>query len=111
MKMTSKDLDDFKNNILDIYGSILPYTAKNGVYFRDNGVLGLFGNGGFVRPSNGYLGKDSYYPILQHEASASDGSTTYLCQISCVDLGIEDLELLSIAIENKVVELCEKQLK
>jgi hypothetical protein len=93
--MTKQELHRFQHHFKEIYD--LPYVCKNGIRFADTGIS-MVTQYGIVFPSNGYLGNDRYYPILQHHETAGDGSTKYDVSVDVSAKRNSDLEILGGAI-------------
>ena len=106
--MNKKELHDFKYGFRKIYK--LPYTAKNGIRFSDNGVS-MVTQYGIVFSSNGYLGNEKYYPMLMHVETAGDGSTKYDVSVDVTGKSNSDLERLAGAIKSNLKRNAELRLK
>ncbi len=90
-----------KSFICHMFDHLLPYRAKNGIYFRNSGVS-ITTNKGIVFGENGCLGEDKYYLMLRHIERVGDGSTKYDYSVRIPSISHEALEILSKKIEENM---------
>lgn len=106
--MNKNEIHDFKHNFKKIY--TLPYTAPNGIRFSSNGVS-MVTQHGIVFSDNGYLGGESYYPLLKHIERAGDGSIKYDVSVKVGGKTNSDLDVLAGAIKSNMVKNAKALLK
>ena len=99
MKMNSKEIHEWLHGLPDPFKDILPYKARNGVYFQVGTFKRLTCDRGFMLFRNGYLGNKTYYPILE-----LDIENTPTISMRVEDYTKQTLEKFSKVIEDVVVE-------
>jgi len=110
MEMNSKEIKTFKIYPHRLFEELLPYKAKNGVYFK-KGSVSFTTQYGIIFGDNGYSGEDTYYPMLRHIETAGDGSTAYDTNFKVGSFTAGTLEVFAKAIETNITRNAKKALK
>ncbi len=69
--LTQRECSLAELKIKEIFEPILPYKAKNGIYFKLNGIS-IITQQGIVFGSNGLLSDNKFYLILDHHPKYDD---------------------------------------
>ena len=107
--LNQREISTAKLFINKLFADVLPYTAKNGVRFSDNGVS-LVTNHGIVFGDNSYRGGDSYGLMMRHIERAGDGSIAYDCSMRINSISKDTLESFAKVIEGNIRKNAEKAL-